>query len=69
MIYMAEYPWLVWNSLYRPSRPQIQSSSCLFLLSAGIKGKHHHYCSFTGRKQAHINSDFSGMIHIPFFVV
>jgi hypothetical protein len=34
--------WLSWNSLCRPSWPRTQKSACLYLLSAGIKGVHHH---------------------------
>jgi hypothetical protein len=32
------YPWMSWNSLCRPGCPLTQKSSCLCLLSAGIKG-------------------------------
>jgi hypothetical protein len=35
------YPWMSWNSLCRPGCPLTQKSSCLCLLSAGIKGMHH----------------------------
>jgi hypothetical protein len=33
---------LSWNSLCRPGWPRTQKSACLCLLSAGIKGVHHH---------------------------
>jgi hypothetical protein len=33
----SEQSWLSWNSLRRPGWPTIQRSSCLCLLSAGIK--------------------------------
>jgi hypothetical protein len=36
------YPWLSWNSLYRPGWPWTQKSDCLCLPSAGIKGSCHH---------------------------
>jgi hypothetical protein len=36
------YPWLLWNSLYRPGWPWTQKSACLCLPSAGIKGICHH---------------------------
>jgi hypothetical protein len=45
------YPWLSWNSLCRSGCPQTQKSACLCLLSAGIKGVHHHallFLSFCG---------------------
>jgi hypothetical protein len=36
-------PWLSWNSLCRPGWPWTQKSTCLCLLSAGIKrGRHLH---------------------------
>jgi hypothetical protein len=41
--------WLSQNSFCRPGWPWIQKSSCLCLLSAGIKGMHHH---FPGNNQA-----------------
>jgi hypothetical protein len=36
------YRWLSWNSLCRPGWPRTQKSTCLCLLSAGIKGVCHH---------------------------
>jgi hypothetical protein len=36
------YPWLSWNSLWRPGWPRTQKFACLCLPSAGIKGVHHH---------------------------
>ena len=35
---LTVYPWLSWNSLYRPGWPPIQRSACPNLPSAGIKG-------------------------------
>ena len=35
--------WLFWNLFCRPGWPQTQRSTCLCLLSAGIKGVHHHF--------------------------
>jgi hypothetical protein len=35
-------PWLSWNSFCRPGWPRTQKSTCLCLLSAGIKGVSHH---------------------------
>jgi hypothetical protein len=34
--------WLSWNSFCRSGQPQTQKSTCLCLLSAGIKGLCHH---------------------------
>jgi hypothetical protein len=33
------------NSLCRPQRPWTQRSTCLFLLSTGIKGSYHHHAA------------------------
>ena len=40
------YPWMSWNSLYRPDWPWTQMSACLCLPVAGIKGMHHHHPAF-----------------------
>ena len=40
------YPWMSWNSLYRPDWPWTQMSVCLCFPVAGIKGMHHHHPAF-----------------------
>jgi hypothetical protein len=40
------YPWLSWNSLYRPGWPQTQKSTCLCLPSVWIKSVRHHCPAF-----------------------
>ena len=47
------YPWLSWNSLFRPGWSWTQRSTCLCLPSAGIKSMCHHcpawiYCYHKG---------------------
>jgi hypothetical protein len=53
--------WLALDLLCRPSLLQTQKLACLCLLSAGLKGVHHHGCKwpvFSGSHQTYSSFSF-----------